>query len=611
MPHIIINNAEIYYETFGKRTQHAPVVLIHGSTQTGRSCWDKVAPLLAEKFFVIVPDCRGHGRSTNPYRTYSFKEMADDHAALIRALGFERAHVIGHSNGGNVALVTLVEHPEVIQTCVVQAGNAWVSPDLVEKEPKIFDPDFIARERPDWMLEMIELHGPTHGADYWRDLVLLTVQAIITEPNYTPADLARVQRPALIVQGELDSVNAPQKHAQFIARHIPDAELWIPDGIGHNVHDEILKEWIATITDFIERRGNDASDALYRYKMAHYADERDGIFDARLSDARVLTGTVQTEAMKAEALRVLGAPPLEDHLRVLITDKTPWALINRPVENMHRYGRTLTELVSQLRLGEAVRVMDTQNGWSFVYSLHDHYTGWVRNNALHGCSASAVRRYQQGCTHIVSAMLAGAYPDPETSAALPPSVQQAASAGIHKIPFATLVQVIETHGGSAVVALPDGRKWWLDEADLLPLEQRPRPDAAGIAFTLNLMRQMAGVPYLWGGRTPYGYDCSGFAGTFYTFMGVDIPRDADQQFRAGMVVDGPLEPGDLVFFGDPVDEDSDRFERITHVGISLGSDEFIHANAADWGVAYNSFNPNSAIFRQSLKESYRGARRFR
>ncbi len=609
MPHIIINNAEIYYETFGRRTGSPPVLLAHGATQTGRSCWGKVAPVLAEKYFVIVPDCRGHGRSSNPCRTYSLKEIADDLAALIRELGFERAHIIGHSNGGSIALVMLSAHPDVFQTCVVQAGNAWVSQYLMEREPKIFTPDVIAREHPEWMREMIDLHGPSHGADYWRDLVLLTLQSIITEPNLTPADLSAVMRPTLIIQGEFDPVNAPQKHAQFIARHIPQSELWLPPGIGHTVHDEVLKDWLHTVTDFLARRGNDASDALYRYRVAHYPDNRNTVFDVRLDDDRLLTGRVLTAPMRSEALRVLGAPPAEDRLQVLATAQTPWALINRPVENMHREGRLASELVSQLRLGESVRVLDTRDGWSWVWAQRDHYLGWVRNAALFGCTARALSRYQRACTHIVSAMLAGAYPDPATSAGMPAAVQQAASAGIHKLTFATLVRVVETSGGSAVICLPDGRKWWVDEADLLPLSARPRPDAAGIACTLDLMRQFVGVPYLWGGCTPYGFDCSGFAAAFYAFMGVDLPRDADQQFCAGKIVTGPLAPGDLVFFGDAPDL-GDGLAHITHVGVSLGGDEFIHANATDWGVGYGSFNPESGIFRQSFKDGYRGARRF-
>jgi pimeloyl-ACP methyl ester carboxylesterase len=257
MPFQTVNGARLYYEVFGEPAAgRAPIVLIHGSTNTGQADWAAVAPRLAAAGqHVIVPDCRGHGRSENPQLTYSFAELAADTAGLIRALGFERAHVIGHSNGGNVALVTLMEHPAVIDTCVPQAANAFVSADLVEKEPPLFDPERVARESPTWRDTMIALHGPTHGPDYWRDLLRLTVHAIISEPNYTPADLARVRRPVLVIQGEQDGVNAPARHAQFIADHIPGAERWLPAGVGHNVHLEREDEWVARVLDFIARRG--------------------------------------------------------------------------------------------------------------------------------------------------------------------------------------------------------------------------------------------------------------------------------------------------------------------------------------------------------------------
>jgi 3-oxoadipate enol-lactonase len=259
MPFIQINSANIYYETFGEpRPNQAPIVLIHGSTLTGRADWAEVAPLLAREHFVVVPDCRGHGQSSNPQLTYSFTEMAADTAALIRALGYERAHVIGHSNGGNVALVTLVAHPDVIQTCIPQAANAYVSQDLIEKEPRLFEPDRVARESPKWKQAMIDLHGPTHGPDYWRDLLRLTVHAIVTEPNYTPADLAKVARPTLVIQGAQDGVNAPSRHAQFIAENIPQAGLWLPEGVGHNVHKERRAEWVERVLGFIRRHSGGA-----------------------------------------------------------------------------------------------------------------------------------------------------------------------------------------------------------------------------------------------------------------------------------------------------------------------------------------------------------------
>ncbi|HET7143418.1 MAG TPA: alpha/beta hydrolase [Anaerolineales bacterium] len=261
MPYITINDANIHYESFGEdpspslHQNRAPVLLIHGSTIDGKTDWSDIAPELAKYYKVFVPDCRGHGHSNNPTTSYSFKELANDAATFIRAMGYERAHVIGHSNGGNVALVTLLEHPDVIQTCVPQAANAFVTEYLIEREPVLFDPERVERESPEWMNEMIALHGEVNGKEYWRDLLLLTVKEIITEPNYTPADLVKVTKPTLVIMGADDKVNAPDKHAQYISENIKGSELWIPEKTGHNVHKDRREDWLAKVLDFLERRG--------------------------------------------------------------------------------------------------------------------------------------------------------------------------------------------------------------------------------------------------------------------------------------------------------------------------------------------------------------------
>jgi pimeloyl-ACP methyl ester carboxylesterase len=262
MPYIKINGANIYYQAYGDDQPghaHAPLVLIHGSTIDSHTDWDTLAPELARRYRVFAPDCRGHGRSNNPGMSYSFRELADDVATFVHAMGYERAHIIGHSNGGNVALVTLMEHPEVVQTCIPQAANAYVTRYLVEREPKVFDPERVARERPDWREEMIRLHvgvGAGGPRPYWRELLWLTMKEIISEPNYSPAELARVERPTLVIMGAEDAVNAPDEHAQYIAHNIPNAELWIPEKTGHNVHLERREEWLAKVLDFLERRRN-------------------------------------------------------------------------------------------------------------------------------------------------------------------------------------------------------------------------------------------------------------------------------------------------------------------------------------------------------------------
>ncbi len=258
MAFVEINGAQIFYEVYGEKRDKCPILLIHGSTITGKIDWgEKIALALAQCAQVFVPDCRGHGQSTNPQGGYSFKQLADDAAAFIRAMGYARMHVIGHSNGGNVALLTLMEHPEVVQTCIPQAANAYVTRYLVEREPKVLDPDYYQARHPEAVNEMIAAHGPTHGQEYWRELLWLTMKEIISEPNYSPAELRRVTRPTLVIMGAQDAVNAFDRHAQYMAENIPNAELWIPEGIGHNVHTDIPEQWLEKVQDFMARRGRE------------------------------------------------------------------------------------------------------------------------------------------------------------------------------------------------------------------------------------------------------------------------------------------------------------------------------------------------------------------
>ncbi|MEP7357934.1 MAG: alpha/beta hydrolase [Anaerolineales bacterium] len=257
-----INGARLYYETIGEAEGgRPPIVLIHGSLATGRVDWGDVPERLSAALgrrLVIVPDCRGHGRSDNPQGTYRFAEMAADTVGLARKLGHPRAHFVGHSNGGNVALLVLMEHAEAVATCVLQAANAYVSADWQEREPPYFDPDRIRQNDPARAAELQALHEEGNGPDYWRDLMPLTLKELLAGPNYTPAELGAVRRPVLVIQGAEDGVNVVGRHAQYLAENIPGAELWLAEGVGHSVHRERPEEWLERVTEFI--RKNDETD---------------------------------------------------------------------------------------------------------------------------------------------------------------------------------------------------------------------------------------------------------------------------------------------------------------------------------------------------------------
>ena len=100
-----------------------PILLLHGYPQT-KALWAKVAPVLAQDYTVVCADLRGYGDSSKPANTpdnsaYSFRTMAADQLALMRALGFARFHLIGHDRGGRAAHRLALDHPEAVQSLTV------------------------------------------------------------------------------------------------------------------------------------------------------------------------------------------------------------------------------------------------------------------------------------------------------------------------------------------------------------------------------------------------------------------------------------------------------------------------------------------------------------
>jgi cell wall-associated NlpC family hydrolase len=416
--------------------------------------------------------------------------------------------------------------------------------------------------------------------------------------------LAKVRTPALVIQGELDRVNAPARHAQFIAEHIPAAELWIPGGVGHNVHDERLFEWVNRVLDFFARRGDEANDALYRLKQESYPDERESVFELRAGDeggAWRLSGRVLDASQRDAAIARLPEGSDASQVQVLLDESTPWALVNRTVHNMRREPRSLAERVNQVLLGEPLRILESRGDWCWVRLEADGYMGWTPSSALHRCEPEEARAYQSTSDVLVSAEVAPAYEQPGL-------IMGRLGAEAGKLVFGLRLPIMTEEGGWTGVRLPDGRLWWVESRYLLVLQNRPAPSADGIASVINLFRRFVGVPYLWGGRSPFGYDCSGLAQTFWSFLGVQIPRDADQQMRATQPVSGEARPGDLLFFGE---RDGSGHRPISHVAISLGGSEILHANGSAWGVSYNSLYPASPIYGAWLRDNLAGIGRVR
>jgi len=245
-----------------------------------------------------------------------------------------------------------------------------------------------------------------------------------------------------------------------------------------------------------------------------------------------------------------------------------------------------SELRSQLLLGESVTVLSTTRGgkWARVENDSDRYRGWVRTWGLRSLTPEEARRWASDAGWRVATRYVELRARPGAGATITPLFWNS--------PLAS-------SGASSrfrKVRLPDGAEGWLAREHL-----RPRDRRAGSLG--RLVRGFWGVPYLWGGRTPLGFDCSGFVQQTLAGMGVYLPRDADQQFHACRILSRPdrAERGDLLFFGR-------RGKPMTHVAIALGKGLYAHSRGT---VRVNSLVPGKQLYDKSLSETLRAAGRTR
>jgi hypothetical protein len=255
-----------------------------------------------------------------------------------------------------------------------------------------------------------------------------------------------------------------------------------------------------------------------------------------------------------------------------------WMLVVSAVADVRRHPSHPSELVSQAIHGDAVEPLKTVDDWTLV-RMDDGYIGWIRDWHLKPWSKAERDEFARAATHRVRTNHVPVLSDPAAGA--PP---------LAELVVGTPLVAGEARRGWLEARLADGRRGFVPRPSLERLRSR-RPNPARLAET---GLRFIGVPYLWGGNTPNGFDCSGVVQRVFRLNGLLLPRDSDQQARFGLelTISGLSEvaPGNLLFFGKSRNS-------ITHVGLVLPDRSFLHSYGQ---VVVNSLDPSSPRYQPRL-----------
>ena len=243
-------------------------------------------------------------------------------------------------------------------------------------------------------------------------------------------------------------------------------------------------------------------------------------------------------------------------------------LITISVANLRGQPAHSSELVTQATLGTPVKIFKEEDGW-YLVQTPDKYLSWVDGGGIMPLSSEKYTEWKSTPKVIYTSTIGHAYTEPNRDSQV---ISDMVAGGVLK--------QIGEEKEFYYVAYPDGRKAYVLKAEAMDYDIWLSTLNPSQESLVNTSKTLMGVPYLWGGTSTKGVDCSGFTKTIYFLNGIVLPRDASQQIHTGTEIDAvkdfdKLEPGDLLFFGKPATDTSK--ERVVHVGMWIGNNEFIHS----------------------------------
>ncbi|WP_081208217.1 C40 family peptidase [Salegentibacter sediminis] len=322
---------------------------------------------------------------------------------------------------------------------------------------------------------------------------------------------------------------------------------------------------------------NPTDEYIAEVKKEYAPDGRVALFDVKTEkqgDSYILKGesndpeAVESLRQKLEAENI----KFTDRIRLLpdaeeLENKTR-GVVKISVANIRDEPKHSAQLVTQATLGMPLKVLKKQGGWYYVQTP-EAYLGWVDYGGIHNMNEEELRSWKQKDKLIYLETVGFSYEEPNSD-----------SQRVSDLVSGNILELVERRGKFYEVKYPNGKRAFVETAYAQPYQDWLANLEATEEDLVATGKDLMGAPYLWGGTSPKGMDCSGFTKTVFFMNGVVLPRDASQQIHTGEEVDTErnfenLEKGDLLFFGKPATDST--AERVIHVGMWIGDNKFIHS----------------------------------
>ena len=312
--------------------------------------------------------------------------------------------------------------------------------------------------------------------------------------------------------------------------------------------------------------------------LSSQCDNRVSIFEVEITglDNKTLTlsGRVLNQTQVDDLHRLFPDLRLDTaSINILDRSNLPHLHVATNITGLYEKPTFGMPLSSELYFGANLEVLEKKNHWVFTRQK-DGYLGWAYKPYLS-------EEVNGTPTHLITA----------------PVIELRAEPGLNskvltRVVSGTGVTVQENNGEwTNIIANKTG---WIPSSALRAMKDTSQTTEARRISLIKDSARMIGIPYLWGGTSGNGIDCSGFARLLHRWIGIEISRDADMQAAAAKRVEPPFETGDLLFFGE-----GDDNRHVTHVGMSLGGWKMIHSSRTRNGVYVDDVQE-----KESLREIY-------